>query len=229
MKLPILVSVPHAGLLVPEEAQPFCRLTHEEIVADGDKGAADIYAIADEVAQFVTTDVARAIVDLNRAQYDFRADGVIKTHTCWNVPVYRDFPRECVVNTLLQKYYHPYHRTIGTPDAQVRLCVDCHTMAAVGPPIGPDSGTPRPHVCLGDACGTTLPNGWMDGLVECFQRAFDETVEVNTPFSGGHITRTHGQSRPWVQVELSRAAFATDKEKRSRVLHALTDFCRRVL
>jgi N-formylglutamate amidohydrolase len=55
MKLPILISVPHAGLRVPEEAQPYCRLTHEEIVADGDEGATEIYSIADEVVQLVTT------------------------------------------------------------------------------------------------------------------------------------------------------------------------------
>ena len=35
MRLPMLVSVPHAGLRVPEEATPYCRLSHEEIVADG--------------------------------------------------------------------------------------------------------------------------------------------------------------------------------------------------
>ena len=39
MTLPILLSVPHAGLRVPEEAQPYCRLSREEIVADGDEVA----------------------------------------------------------------------------------------------------------------------------------------------------------------------------------------------
>ena len=40
MRLPILLSVPHAGLRVPAEAEPYCCLARDEIIADGDEGAA---------------------------------------------------------------------------------------------------------------------------------------------------------------------------------------------
>jgi len=33
----------------------------------------------------------------------------------------------------------------------VMLGIDCHTMAAKGPPIGPDPGKERPLVCLSNA------------------------------------------------------------------------------
>ena len=89
MKLPLLVSVPHAGIRVPEEAEPYCILTSEQIVEDGDVGAAEIYTLEPEVEAYVTTQIARAIVDLNRAEDDRRADGVVKTHTCWNIQFYR--------------------------------------------------------------------------------------------------------------------------------------------
>jgi N-formylglutamate amidohydrolase len=68
----------------------------------------------------------------------------------------------------------------------------------------------------------------MTTLVGCFERAFGEEIAVNEPFSGGHITRLHGQERPWLQVELSRAPFLSNDEKRMRVFDALSDFCRRV-
>jgi formiminoglutamase len=229
VRLPILVSVPHAGLRVPEEAVPYCRLSLEDIVADGDEGAAEIYALDEHVAQFVTTDVARAIVDLNRAEDDFRPDGVVKTHTCWNVPVYHSFPPPEIVSALLARYHRPYHNTLRTPRTGVRLCVDCHTMAAIGPPVGPDVASPRPHVCLGDGGGMTLPSGWMDALDKCFRQAFGVQIAINNPFRGGHITLRHGQDRPWLQLELSRALFASNEEKRACVLSALTDFCRQVL
>ena len=45
LKLPLLMSVPHAGLMVPPEAQPYCGLALEEIVTDGDEGAAEVYAV----------------------------------------------------------------------------------------------------------------------------------------------------------------------------------------
>ena len=222
MTLPLLISVPHAGLRVPPEAEPYCSLTPEEIARDGDEGAAEIYTIEDEVECYVTTDVARAIVDLNRAEDDRRKDGVVKTHTCWEVPVYEPFPSEAVVQTLLAKYYRPYHQRLTRLGGRgLQLAVDCHTMAAEGPPVGPDPGVERPWVCISNADGT-CPRGWMDTLKECLEERFGPNVTINHPFKGGYITRTHAAEMPWVQLELSRAPFASDQQKRKHVLAALT-------
>jgi len=220
-RLPLLLSVPHAGLRVPEEVGALCRLTPREVEEDGDEGAAAIYALQSAVVRFVTTDIARAIVDMNRAEDDRRKDGVVKTHTCWDVPVYRAFPPEELVETLLERFHRPYHGRLtagALPD--VRLGVDCHTMAAIGPPVGPDAGAARPHVCLSNGDGT-CPAAWLDGLARCFRREFGPEVTVNEPFKGGYITRTHASEMPWVQLELSRAPFLPDAEKRARVLRAL--------
>ncbi|NIQ82806.1 MAG: N-formylglutamate amidohydrolase, partial [Anaerolineae bacterium] len=86
--LPLLISVPHGGPKIPPEVESICVLTQEQIVEDGDEGAGEIYSIEDEVAAFVTTGVARAFVDVNRAEDDRRADGVVKTHTIWEIPIY---------------------------------------------------------------------------------------------------------------------------------------------
>jgi N-formylglutamate deformylase len=90
VKMPLLISVPHAGLRIPEVVRSICVLSERDIIEDGDEGAADVYDLAPEVLKYVRTDVARAIVDMNRAEDDRRADGVVKTHTCWNVPVYSE-------------------------------------------------------------------------------------------------------------------------------------------
>ena len=226
MKLPILVSVPHAGLRIPPEVETYCQLSHEEIVADGDEGAAEIYAIQDEAAAFVTTDVARAIVDMNRVEDDRRPDGVVKTHTCWDVPVYNPFPPSHVVDRLLSAYYRPYHRLLTKNAAgNIRCGIDCHTMAAVGPPIGPDAGRKRPSVCLSDGNGTTFPTSWMRQLVMSFSKVFECDIAMNKPFRGGYITRSHSNEMPWIQLELSRCPFLTTAEKRRCVIASLTDFC----
>jgi len=225
MTLPILLSVPHAGLEVPPEVADDCRLTAEEIADDGDGGAAAIYALADEVRRFVTSPVARAIVDLNRAPDDFRKDGVVKTHTCWDVPVWTTPPDSAAVAALLARHHAPYHARLAEPDDGVLLGVDGHTMAAFGPPVAPDPGVERPQVCLGDLDGTSLPAGWFARLADAFRSAFDGEVALNRPFRGGYIVRRHSAERPWVQVELSRAPFDSDAGKRKRVLRALTAFC----
>lgn len=228
-RLPLLISVPHAGLHVPPEAQPYCKLTATEVAEDGDVGAREIYrGLESQVEAYVTTDVARAIIDLNRAVDDRRADGVVKTHTCWNVPVYEEFPPDDVIATLLERYYRPYHaRLRECAESNVVLGVDCHTMAAHGPPVGPDPGVERPRVCLSNADGT-CSDAWIETLRDCFLQTMDTDVRINDPFQGGYITRSHAVELPWVQLELSRAPFVSDADKGRRVLEALTRWCKRI-
>jgi len=224
MKLPLLISVPHAGLVVPPEVEDLCILTPEQIATDGDEGAATIYALKSEVTAYLTTDVARAIVDLNRAENDRQRDGIIKTHTCQETLVYRHPPSEEVIGMLLARYYRPYHKKLTVLANEARLGIDCHTMAEFGPPIGPDPGCERPHVCLSDA-GGTCSHTWFAKLVSSFENTFGDEVSINTPFKGGYIIRSHACELPWVQVELSRGAFMSDEQKYERVLQALTSFC----
>lgn len=222
MKLPLLLSVPHAGLGVPAEVEPYSNLSSKEIAADGDEGAAEIYLpLKEEVAGFVTTGIARAFVDMNRAEDDRGRDGVVKTHTCWNVPTYEKELPPGIVEMLLHRYHRPYHwRLRVLAAAGVKLGVDCHTMAAHGPPVGPDPGKRRPAVCLSSG-GGTLPDDWLEALANCFLEAFGQDVAINDPFPGGHIIREHAKELPWVQVELSRASFMTDPEKGECVFAAL--------
>ena len=229
VKLPLLLSVPHAGLRVPSEVDGFCKLTPVQIAEDGDEGAAEIYQLAAEVEAFVTTDVARAIVDLNRAEDDRRPDGVVKTHTCLNVPVYEPFPPGDVVDSLLEHYYRPYHARLRELASRgVRLGIDCHTMLAVGPPIGPLAGQERPRICISDVDGTTCPPEWFAIVAESFRDAFGFEPALNHPFKGGYITRTHAAELPWIQLELSRAGFMDADEKRARVLAALQAISARI-
>jgi formiminoglutamase len=242
--------VPHAGLRVPEEAKPYCILSPHDIAADSDGGAAEIYDLSHLVSAYQTTDIARAIVDLNRAEGDRRADGVVKTHTCWNVPVYDPFPPEQVVESLIERYHRPYHSRLADAASKsgVLLGVDCHTMAEEGPPVGPDPGAKRPLVCLSDGDGT-CPREWVEEMSRCFREALDQIVDmrrtprpesgsidaerlcvsVNTPFKGGHIIRSHARELPWMQLELSRAPFPDDEGKQALVTLALERFCRRIL
>ena len=225
MKLPLLISVPHAGLSVPEEVRGLCTLTPEQILADSDEGAAEIYNLQSQAAAYVTTSVARAIVDMNRYENDRGRDGVVKTHTCYGIPIYREPPSEDTVKALLDRYYRPYHRMLSERSANVKFGIDCHTMAAVGPPVARDKGHERPRVCLSNGSGT-CPQDLLDKLARCFEKSFDCEISVNHPFKGGSIVRSHCSELPWVQIELSRAPFFDLAEKRKRILGALTLFCR---
>jgi len=222
MTLPLLVSVPHAGLRVPADVESLCALSPAEIAADSDGGAGEIYAIEAEVAAFVTTDIARAVVDMNRARDNRGGDGVVKTHTSYKVGVWERPLSEAEVEGLLDGYYDPYHARLTELGAAGRwpLGVDCHTMAEVGPPVGPDPGRERPWVCVSNADGT-CPQEWVDTLRDGFQQQLDGPVRVNDPFRGGYICRSHSSEMPWVQIELSRENYLAFDAKRQVVLTAL--------
>lgn len=218
MKLPVLLSVPHAGLKIPPEVQNICILTKKDILEDGDVGAAEIFhSLKNEVEAFVTTDIGRAIVDMNRAEDDFWKDGVIKTHTCWDVPVYRTYPPKEIIAKLIAKYHQPYHSKLSDFAKQAKIGIDCHTMASVAPPVAPDKGKERPPVCLSNA-NFTCPQKWIESLARCLTRTLAVPVSINLPFKGGHIVRSHAHEIPWIQLEFSRAPFLSDRQK-SDLLH----------
>ena len=228
MKLPILLSVPHAGWKIPAEVQDICILTEKDILEDGDVGAAEIYyPLEEEVATFVTTDIGRAIVDLNRAEDDFWKDGVIKTHTCWDVPVYSSYPSKDIIQKLIAKYHRPYHNQLSELAKKVKIGIDCHTMAAVGPPVAPDSGKERPPICLSHA-EHTCPDEWIESLAQCLSQSLDFPVSINEPFKGGHIIRSHAKEIPWIQIEYSRAPFISNKLKSACLLKALKEWLAQV-
>ena len=222
MRLPVLLSVPHAGLDIPPEVMSYNLLTEKQIAEDGDEGAAEIYDLEGMVDAYVTTRVARAFVDMNRAADDRRKDGVVKTDTCWDVPIYTEPLPESLVERLLAGYHYPYHLKLEKLSPARQLCVDCHTMAAVGPPAGPDHGKPRPFICLSNA-RVACPDCLLAKFKEILQVEFGLPVSVNDPFEGGYIIRRHCSVTPWIQVEFTRDRQISSGRKRDGFLKALRE------
>ena len=223
MKLPILISVPHAGLEIPSEIRAYNLLTQKEIIEDFDGGASEIYAIESHVQAYVTTDIARVFVDMNRSEDDLTRDGVVKTHTCWDVPIYNNPLPVDLIELMIKKYHRPYHEKLTDSSSGVKYGIDCHTMADIAPPISPDPGHKRPLVCLSNADGV-FPVDWLRIMKNCFQQSFQIEISLNQPFKGGNIIRAHASEMPWVQVEISRTNDLDNKQKQKKFLDAIRQF-----
>ena len=92
MSEPIVVSIPHGGWKVAEEVRGIWALSEKDAFHDGDPATSRIYDFADRVRHQRAMEYYRAVVDLNRAPDDSapeNKDGVIKSHTCYDVEVYR--------------------------------------------------------------------------------------------------------------------------------------------
>ena len=99
------------------------------------------------------------------------------------------------------------------------------TFSSPSSTIGPGAGQRRPLLCLSNADGT-CPAEWLSSLGACLERTFGVAVSLNHPFRGGYVIRHHAAEMPWVQLELSRAAFLSSDAKRAKLVEALAQWCR---
>jgi formiminoglutamase len=215
---PVLLSIPHGGTSVPVELQGRVCLDRHGIHDDIDPFVREIYDLGERVVEVISTDIARTFVDLNRAPDDVppgNPDGVVKTLTCMSQPIFTSGQEldAGLTAALLDKYYLPYHSRVrhAVQRPGLVLGIDCHSMLAVGPDIGPDTGHTRPMICVGNVRGQACPTDMAEYFADCLRRAFaldQHEVTLNQPFAGGYITRTYGGNPiPWLQIELSRALY----------------------
>lgn len=233
--LPVIISVPHGGTEVPEEARPHCRLDMQAILKDGDTWSRELYALREPVAGFIASDIARAIIDMNRAPGDLppgNPDGIVKTVTVEKVQVWdnQGGPPDTLAAHLVRTYHGSYHRKLQefSDNSGALFGIDCHTMLPFEPGKEPGEDTRRPLICISNRGGfgaeekgepLTAPADLVLALRDALRKEFihesveftmgGEPVGVNNPFRGGYIIRTHGwaSSIPWVQFEINRALY----------------------
>jgi len=228
-KFPLLITVIHGGEKIPSELRQYNNLTYSDILKDIDTFSRDIYDVSKGVQQYLDTEVARPYIDLNRAVYDRppeNKDGVIKTETVFQVPVYKRgfFPDENLTEKILQKYYYPFYSVLSEREAFPNLLAgfDCHTMLPLSPPVSSAPGIKRPLICLsngGDREGKPLSKNkktscsadFIQQLAESFIHVLQcgkEQIGINNPFRGGNVIQSRGKGIiPWVQIELNRKLY----------------------
>lgn len=239
-KLPMLISVPHGGLEIPQSLQKKCLIDPYGILMDSDTWAQELYDFGDLVEEYVAMNIARLAVDMNRSPDDLppsNPDGVVKTITVdgqqvWDVP---GVLSEKEIQYLLQQFHTPYHDRLrtATENKKVLIGIDCHTM------LGKDR---RPFFCIsnrGSETGyplnepITAPTDLLLKLKDNLENQFNDfvpkdtkqaLVTLNTPFSGGYITYHHGNmgAIPWLQLEINRNLYLPKYENISIIPDALT-------
>ena len=219
IKMPFLISIPHGGNKIPQELMDRISLTESQLFDDSDAFTREIYDLGNGVSEVITTDIYRAIVDVNRNSGDLPSanpDGVIKTNTCYGINVYKDGLElnNHSTRNVLKRYYFPYHEKISLALQRhdIKLALDCHSMASTGPHVSPDRGKGRPDMCLCNSDGKSCSFEIVEKLADCMRTNFSTNdIAINRPFDGGFITRHYGMKPvPWIQVELNRNLYLVE-------------------
>lgn len=239
-KLPIVISVPHGGLVIPNELTSQFLLTEEEVLIDCDTWERELYDFKDDVEEYVDTDISRLVIDMNRAKDDLpplNPDGLVKTLSVARKQVWANPSglSKTEIGQLVNDYYDTYHQRIreAMKNPKVVLGLDCHTMLDVGPAPSGTQWEKRPMFCVGNRGSATgefvsEPITAPASLMQKFKQLLEDNfknyqdpsstlplVTINEPFTGGYITKFHGtiDTIPWIQLEINRSLYLpTDKQ-----------------
>lgn len=213
---PLIVSIPHTGMEIPDEVET--QLVSPWLARrDADWGVDRLYDFAKDLgATVIRTAICRAVIDVNRdpsgkSLYPGQATtGLCPAETFDGEPLYRAGykPGDLEIGLRRERYFYPYHARLAHETGRLRerhekiVLYDAHSIRSAIPRlfegrlpefnIGTDSGK---------ACGKRLT-----AVVEEICERSGRTHVTNGRFKGGFITRHHGDPGDGVhaiQMELA--------------------------
>ncbi len=224
-KVPLLVSIPHTGVAVPDWLRPRLASAHVASLPDTDWHLHELYDFAAELgATTIYARYSRYVIDLNRPRdqqklYPGKAETeLVPTKTFAGEPIYRsgDEPTAAEIERRTREFWQPYHERLASELDAMRaqfgyaLLFDAHSIVGLVPRLHPE---PLPDLMLGDVDGSSCAPAISDA-VHAVQRASAYRAERNFRFKGGYITRGHGKPGERVhalQLEMSQRVYMRER------------------
>jgi N-formylglutamate amidohydrolase/glutathione synthase/RimK-type ligase-like ATP-grasp enzyme len=210
-----IVSIPHAGVLVPEAFRDRFRLG-ETALLEIDLYSDLCYEQAD--GMHVSSELAPFFVDMNRTR-EGAEEGELPRHltnaaheyynvkdTLMLLEPYSPEEEEEVLG-----YYDLYHGLLDRLIDRMRrergyaLLFDCHSMTSTGLGRVEDEGQGRPDFVVGTLEGSSAHAEIIDSFMSTLRSETDVsglglTIDRDVPYSGGFITRSHHDPEGHVHV-----------------------------
>ena len=218
---PLIVSVPHAGLSIPEDiAASLTEVALDQ--PDADHAVDQLYDFATDLgASLMAANLSRYVVDLNRPPNDASlypgqvGSGLVPTETFDGAPLYHSAcPSAAEVARRVALYWRPYHAALSAEIARVRarfgycLLWDAHSITPVEPRLFEGR---LPDLNLGSFDGRAAPRALADVVLAAADGAYSRVVDGR--FKGGYITRAYGDPQAFVfalQMELAQSTYLAE-------------------
>ena len=214
---PVVVEIPHAGLLVPAPFVAELISPVRSLGRDADLYVDKLYVDApSKGASMIVAKTSRYVVDLNRAEEDWDRDGqrmprglvwhsTTDGESCIGRPITR-----VDVDARLDAIHRPYHAAVRALLAAKKkkfgfaVLLAAHSMPSTG-----RGGIVRADVVPGTQGKTTAALPFID-LVQAHAEGEGWKVRHDEPYKGGFSTRMYGRPQTGVhavQVEIARRLY----------------------
>jgi N-formylglutamate amidohydrolase len=231
---PVLVEVPHSGLLIPDDVEPQLEATPSAVLRDSDIYVDRLYKRAPENgATLLVARVSRYVVDLNRGPDEvdvaavprhpkarhIPARGVVWRARTDGTPLLRAPLSEVQFQHRIDRYYAPYHETLREAAARLHrqhghvVILAAHSMPSTGRRQFGGRQLRRADIVPGTR-GRSTADGRIIDLVDAHFRDAGLTVKHDQPYRGGWTTANYGAPRRGqhaIQIELNRALYVDEE------------------
>ena len=202
LEVPIVVSIPHTGIYVPEAIAADFASAHIRSLPMTDWYLHHLYDFLPSLG--VTTiygTYSRFVADLNRPPddkplYPGRFEtGVVPLKTFWGEDIYRTPPSAEEIERRRLLVHAPYHtRLLEILQSKITrfggvVLIDAHSVASRENLL---HAKLEHDIYLGDRDGKTN-SGWLTAMMEKSFRELGLKVVRNRPYKGGYITEHYGQ------------------------------------
>lgn len=234
-RVPILISFPHSGFLLPEALKSNYREEAIDFIDDTDWFLPELYDFAEDLGiTTIKANYSRWLIDLNRNpdSKPLYNDGRIITALCTTTdflgnPIYKEEmePDDAEVERRKATYFKPYYTTIQEildgfkKDFGTAILYDSHSIRSVVPTIQPNR---FPDMILGTADGNSASENLCNAALKVLKYSKYD-VSYNHPFKGGNITRHFGrpnQNQHALQLERCKDLYMDATEKQLDVAKA---------
>jgi len=224
-KSPLVISIPHAGLVIPEQVK--VHMTQEAArLVDTDWFVDKLYEFAKDLdVTIIAAELSRYVIDLNRdpdgvSLYPGQfTTGLCPLETFDKHALYKSdyLLDEQEVAHRRQQYWQPYHDEIIQQTSRVRAlhghCVllDGHSIASEVPTLFDGQ---LPDLNFGTFNGASADEDLADALNKLDMMGYSSIF--NGRFKGGYITRHYGkpeQSIHAIQLEISQATYLNESNR----------------
>lgn len=218
-RLPLLVSVPHAGTALPDALD--MQLSGAASTLPDTDWFVDrlVRWVPDIGAGLIVANYSRYVVDLNRppddaALYQGTTPGLVPRQTFSGLPVYRNGePDADAVRARVKQYWWPYHHAIQRELDRLRqqfgyaILFDAHSIRSHVPRLFAGN---LPDLNLGSFDGQSAAAGLLKVATAVLGNQHRYSHTLDGRFKGGYITRHYGQPDQHIhalQLEMSQTVY----------------------